>query len=80
MRRSPLRLSAATLLALGTLISCTLLDVGPLTVTSWSPSEEQLSTLSGVVIQIRFSRPVNVVLTEQAFSITADAEPVLGRV
>jgi hypothetical protein len=80
MRRLPFRLLAAALAALASLASCTLLDMGPLAVTSWSPRDERLSSMNGVVIQIRFSRPVNIVLTEQAFSITADGEPLLGRV
>jgi hypothetical protein len=54
--------------------------MGPMTVVSWSPRDEKPSTLNGAVIQIQFSRPVNVVLTEEAFSITADETPVLGRV
>ncbi len=62
------------------LASCALFDASPLTVTSWSPREERLSTVNGVVIQVRFSRPVNVVLTEQAFSITADDATLPGRV
>ncbi len=60
--------------------ACVLLDMSPLTVTSWSPQDAQLSSMSAVVIQVQFSRPVNTLLTEQAFSITADGQTLAGRV
>jgi hypothetical protein len=60
--------------------SCALLDLGALTVSSWSPAELTLSSVTGAVIQIRFCRAVNPTLTEEAFSITADGAALAGRV
>jgi hypothetical protein len=79
-RLSLIRMLAVFLLAAMD-VSCLLVDMGPLTVTSWCPHDALLlSGMSGAEIRIRFSRPVNMVLTEQAFSMTADDETLAGRI
>ncbi len=70
---------AVVLLLLQTGTSCVLLDMSPLTITSWTPQDERLGTVSGVTIQVRFSRLANKQLAQQAFSITGDGQNVEGR-
>ncbi len=75
---------ALALLAAGPLLaalaaSCSLLDLRTFSVVSWSPREKRLTSLSEVVVEIRFSKEANRSLTERAFSITGDDARLSGR-
>ena len=80
MREGPRRFRVVFLASLGALLaSCSLLDLRTFAVTSWSPRERQLSSVSGVAVEIRFSKKANKALVEQAFSITGDGTRLPGR-
>jgi len=76
----PVPLFAAGLILGSLLASCRLLDLRVFAVASWSPRESQLSSVSGVAVEIRFSKEPNRALTEEAFSIAGDDAPLPGRV
>jgi hypothetical protein len=67
-------------LALAACVSCALLDMSPLAVSAWSPTDSTLARMEGVVVRIEFSRAVNAVLAERAFSLTADDSTLPGRI
>ncbi len=75
----PFVLAAACLLFGAPLASCRLLDLRTFAVASWSPREKQLPSVTGIVIEIRFSKEANRRLTEQAFSVAGDGALLSGR-
>jgi hypothetical protein len=72
--------SFLVLLAASCAVACSVLDMSPLTVISWSPREEKPTDLRGMTIGVQFSRAVNTTLAEEAFSVTADGKALVGTV
>ncbi len=75
-----LRFTLFAMLVVAAAASCRLFDFGSLQVVSYSPSADQLASLQGVTIQIRFNKSVNQSVTAQAFSVTANGSVLPGKV
>lgn len=79
VRRPPICLALLLIAPLAAGISsCSVFDLVPFSVVSYSPQNGVQASLSGKTVEIVFSKAANRALTEQAFSITGDGNPVAG--